>query len=259
MRPLPPTHERSNALSNPRANLGHILIAAGGVLLALFTFLSWFGPGDVSAWEIFNIVDVVIFFGALAAAGIAAANLFGAAASLPPQVTSVQRWLGAVPALLAIAFIIEIVAGDGEIEFGGFLSVIAALVLLAGTIMLVRPDLAARVNEATAGLGGGGSGPGAGAVGPGPGATPGAGAPGAGPAAAAPAPTPAATPGPSSPPSGGPAAPTPGSGPASPAPSAEPGGQPESSGPAAGWYPDPQGQKRLRYWDGGRWTEQTAD
>ncbi len=239
-------------MSNPRANLGHILIAAGGVLLALFTFLSWFGPGDVSAWEVFNIVDVVIFFGALVAAGIAAANLFGAAANLPPQVTSVQRWLGAVPALLAIAFIVEIVAGDGEFEFGGFLSLIAALVLLAGTIMLVRPDIAARVNEATAGLGGG---PGPGAVGPGPGAgpgaTPGAGAPGA-PAAAAPAP--AATPSPAAPPAGGPSAPTPASGPASPAPAAA-----ESSGPAAGWYPDPQGQKRLRYWDGGRWTEQTAD
>jgi hypothetical protein len=248
-------------LSNPRANLGHILIAAGGVLLALFTFLSWFGPGDVSAWEVFNIVDVVIFLGALVAAGIAAANLAGAAANLPPQVTSVQRWLGAVPALLAIAFIIEIVAGDGEIEFGGFLSLIAALVLLAGTIMLVRPDIAAKVNEATAGLGGGPSGPGGGAVGPGPGAgpgaTPGAGAPGGGPAAAAPAP-PAATPSPAAPPAGGPSAPTPASAPASPAPSAEPAGA-ESSGPAAGWYPDPQGQKRLRYWDGGRWTEQTAD
>ncbi len=27
----------------------------------------------------------------------------------------------------------------------------------------------------------------------------------------------------------------------------------------ADWYPDPQGQKRLRYWDGIAWTEHTAD
>jgi uncharacterized RDD family membrane protein YckC len=27
----------------------------------------------------------------------------------------------------------------------------------------------------------------------------------------------------------------------------------------AGWHPDPQGEKRLRYWDGTRWTDQTAD
>lgn len=26
-----------------------------------------------------------------------------------------------------------------------------------------------------------------------------------------------------------------------------------------GWHPDPQGEKRLRWWDGTRWTDQTAD
>jgi Protein of unknown function (DUF2510)/HIRAN domain len=29
--------------------------------------------------------------------------------------------------------------------------------------------------------------------------------------------------------------------------------------PPANWYPDPQGHKRLRYWDGAQWTEHTAD
>lgn len=28
--------------------------------------------------------------------------------------------------------------------------------------------------------------------------------------------------------------------------------------PPAGWYPDPHGVARLRYWDGTRWTEDTA-
>src|SRR5438067_839083 len=32
----------------------------------------------------------------------------------------------------------------------------------------------------------------------------------------------------------------------------------QSSGPPAGWYPDPQGQARLRYWDGDAWTDQTS-
>ena len=46
---------------------------------------------------------------------------------------------------------------------------------------------------------------------------------------------------------------------------AAPGAQPfvaqqAAAGPAAAdWYPDPQGQKRLRYWDGGAWTDHTAD
>jgi hypothetical protein len=28
---------------------------------------------------------------------------------------------------------------------------------------------------------------------------------------------------------------------------------------AAGWFPDPEGKARLRYWDGARWTNHTAD
>jgi uncharacterized RDD family membrane protein YckC len=32
-----------------------------------------------------------------------------------------------------------------------------------------------------------------------------------------------------------------------------------ASAPKADWYPDPKREKRLRYWDGSRWTEQTAD
>jgi hypothetical protein len=235
------------------------------VLLAVFTFISWFGPGDeTSAWKVFSAVDIVIFFGALLAAGLAVVNLLGQSSNLPPQLTSVQRWIGAVPALLAIAFIIEIVAGDAEIKFGGFLALLVALVLLAGTIMLVRPDIAAKVEQATANIGTGTPGPGGTGPGP-PGGTPGYGA-------QQPVPPSPAQPAPG--PSGGPGAPggAPAPAPASPASPASPAGgaaeqataaQPaaggESGGPAAGWYPDPQGQKRLRYWDGGRWTEQTAD
>lgn len=42
---------------------------------------------------------------------------------------------------------------------------------------------------------------------------------------------------------------------ATPAASAEPAAAPAK----ADWYPDPRGEKRLRYWDGGQWTDHTAD
>ena len=32
-----------------------------------------------------------------------------------------------------------------------------------------------------------------------------------------------------------------------------------AGGPPADWYPDPHGEKRLRYWDGTAWTGHTAD
>jgi hypothetical protein len=49
---------------------------------------------------------------------------------------------------------------------------------------------------------------------------------------------------------------------ATPAPASEPILEPEPTPPPAstipaGWYPDPSGQARLRYWNGDAWTEQT--
>jgi hypothetical protein len=55
------------------------------------------------------------------------------------------------------------------------------------------------------------------------------------------------------PPTGAPVgAPPPPAQPQQPQQSQQPAGQ------AANWYPDPQGQARLRYWDGERWTEHTS-
>lgn len=49
---------------------------------------------------------------------------------------------------------------------------------------------------------------------------------------------------------------------APPVPQGEPvsaGASPGAQPPPADWYPDPHGQKRLRYWDGSAWTSHTAD
>jgi hypothetical protein len=47
--------------------------------------------------------------------------------------------------------------------------------------------------------------------------------------------------------------------PTSSAPAQQPAAAQAGGGQAEGWYPDPQGQKRLRYWDGSAWTEHTSD
>lgn len=240
-------------------------MAAGAALLALSTFLEWF-PGG-SAWEAFSFLDLVITLLAIATAVIAIMHITGASANQPLLQGELVGWIGLIPATLALGVVLEGVFGPGEVEIGAWLALLASLAIIAGLVLRERPDLAAKVNEATAGLGGGA--PGAG-PGPGPGPAPGVPAP-PGPGVQSPGPGPGpGTPGPAS------AQPSPGGSPqqpatapqpaASPTPAPTPSSQPteaatqaESSGPAAGWYPDPQGQKRLRYWDGGRWTEQTAD
>jgi uncharacterized RDD family membrane protein YckC len=76
----------------------------------------------------------------------------------------------------------------------------------------------------------------------------------AGPAPPAPAPgTPAPTP---QMPAAQPTAPQPAA--AQPAAPPQPPAPAAAPMPPANWYPDPSGQARLRYWDGARWTDHTA-
>jgi hypothetical protein len=245
-------------LNNPRANIANLVAAAGGAILILSTFLGFIGGGDesVSAWELFSVTDIVLVLIGIAALALGAAGATGNAASLPNFLKpSLLKWLGTVALTTTLLFAIELTSGDAsnDLKFGAILGVLASAAILAGGILNDRPDLAAKLNEATAGIGsGGGPGAGPGPAGPGPGAgpgagpgTPAAGAPPAGPGPGAAAPAPAAS---------EPQQPA-----TAPQAAASPAGEAGSSGPAPGWYPDPQGQKRLRYWDGGRWTEQTAD
>jgi hypothetical protein len=236
-------------LNNPRANIANLVAAAGGALLLLSTFLGWFGGGDESfnAWKTFSLADIVLVVIAIAALALGAAGATGNAASLPDFLKpSILKWLGTVALTISLLFALELTSGqfEADLKFGAILAVLASAAILAGGILNDRPDLAAKLNEATAGIGSGG----------GPGAGPGPGAPGGSPQQPTPAVTPAATPPAAAPPAASPQEPA-----TQPQPAAGGGGAAESSGPAPGWYPDPQGQKRLRYWDGGRWTEQTAD
>jgi hypothetical protein len=238
-------------LKATRSNLPHLIAAAGGAVLILALFLSWISIGDASAsgWETFSLVDIVLFVIGVVAVAVGGAYATGAALPVPWLRPNLLKWLGVIAVTIVLTFIVE---GD-NLGFGAFIGLLGALAILAGGILAERPDLAARVADATgvsderpaaqppSGLGGGTAST----------TTPGAGAPPSG-----------------APVAGGPAAgggseaatsvqPTTSAGGAAPAAAgAGPGG--ESSGPPAGWYPDPQGQARLRYWDGGTWTDQTS-
>ena len=267
-------------MNNPRAHIAHILMAAGGALLALSTFLGWLE--ETSLWEAMSFLDIVIFLLAIATAALAVMHITGAIKNQPVLQGRLADWLGLIPATLAIGLVLEFTFGPTEAKFGAWIGFLASLAIIAGLVLREKPELADRLNEATANIGSGGGPGGPGGHGGAPqgvsqGAGPGATTPGfGGQPGVGSAPAPAATPPASaeplggSPLGGGPQSASPQSGSpspqseqpqtvAQPTPAAQPAQQAESSGPAPGWYPDPQGQKRLRYWDGGRWTEQTAD
>jgi hypothetical protein len=220
-----------------------VIAAAGGLIVFLSLFLKWYGVEDESrkGWEIFSFVDIVLTICALVA--IAAAVVSFMRVALPVALDGVLFGVGLLATILVFIFMIEFTSGEFFAELGlkvgAYLALLAALAMAFGGYLVKNP-------AAFGGLGarqiGGPAGVGAGAGYGAPGA-PGAGTAGPlGGGGAAPAPTPA---------------------PAEPRTEAQPpagaGAAAAGGGQPAGWYADPKGEKRLRYWDGTGWTDQTAD
>jgi uncharacterized protein DUF2510 len=220
-----------------RLSYGAVAAGIGGIVLIISLFLDWASAGGFSqtGWESFSVTDIALFVLGLLAIGYAALEFTGAAIRLPVERNRALTVVGIIATTITLVFLVE---GSNQ-AIGLILAVLASLAILAGGYLAERrPELALTV--------GGGSAQ-AEAWRP-PTAASGAEAPtqpqqpvSYGQPSAAPPPV-AAPP---------PAAPTP----APPQP-VEP---PPPPGGTADWYPDPRGLKRLRYWDGTRWTEHVAD
>jgi len=261
--------------------LPYIIAAVGGGFLFISLFLDWVsGPslpsgatGSLSlsktGWELFSGVD--IFLALLGIATIAYCVLWLIGIEPWPPLRGFVRWGGLVGLGVVLNFLLDQdnFAVSNDLDVGVFVAVLATAAILVGGILLVRPELVQRLEGAA---GGRVREPARGRAEPG--AQPVTAArPAAQPAAspsrpAAPQPqaaqpaaryevpaTPAAPGAPTQP--AAPARPA-----APPAPPPQPPVPPEPPaahpGPPAGWYPDPQGLARLRYWDGAAWTDQTS-
>jgi hypothetical protein len=207
-------------LNKPGPSLGHILVAIGGVLLLGFLFLSWFGAsGGFSGDD-----ETASAWQAFSVADIALCVLAVLLVVLAVlDLTGATRgigWLG--PRLLtAFAGAAVVIALVLMLEFtSGDLGEV--IEVRAGAILSV---IAALLAYAGAHL----------VARPDLVANLSAQRAGASPATPAP-PSPAAP---------------------SPSPPAPAGGAQQLA--AAGWYADPRGERRLRYWDGQRWTDDVAD
>src|SRR5437868_844437 len=70
------SHRTGGSRMNRRFELGPILVALGALLLIVSLFLDWYGA--LSAWEAFEVVDVLL-------AALAVTSLVGAIGSLLPE------------------------------------------------------------------------------------------------------------------------------------------------------------------------------
>jgi hypothetical protein len=205
-----------------KLSYGAVAAGIGGLVLILSLFLPWFSSGgfDQSGFDSYQVTDLVLLVIGAAAIGFAVLEFTGSRVNLPFGLPRTLQVLGIIATTITVVTLVE---GSSQ-AIGLFLAVLAAISILVGGLFAERSP------EKSVTIGGGqpaGGGYGAPPVGPGAGAAqqPPAYAPP--PAAAPPAPAQAAPPPP-------------------------PGGTPD-------WYPDPRGEKRLRYYDGNQWTDHVAD
>jgi hypothetical protein len=230
-----------------RIRFGEMIAAASGLVLVLSLFLEWYSVdirgfgGDlptVTGWRALGFIDILLFLiGAIAVAIAVLKAMNVLPKGLPASPGLIVLVLGAAALILVLFRIISIPdEGAGNIpgvsvgrSFGVFLAFLAAAgVTLGGWLSW---------NEEGK--------PKPGTVGAGPGAPAGTGTPlGSG-----------------QPYGGAPTAAQPQQQAAAPAAQAAPAQQaaPAAGAAKADWYPDPRGEKRLRYWDGSQWTDHTAD
>ena len=108
-----------------RISPGETIAGGAGIALFLFMFLSWFGP--LSAWEIFDVVDIVLALIAILAVAVAGARAMGNDI-LGRNTGMALTVAGVVATSMILAFIFE---GD-ERKIGVFLGLLAAIALMYG-------------------------------------------------------------------------------------------------------------------------------
>lgn len=109
-----------------------MIVAVGSLVLLVSLFLDWYG--DQSAWEAFEVTDVLL-------AALAVLALAAAAGLIAPEVAYVdRRWLPAAVFAIAVLVTAQILsppptAGDADPQQGTWMGFAASLVMLAGAVL----------------------------------------------------------------------------------------------------------------------------
>jgi hypothetical protein len=115
-----------------RFELGPVLVIVGALLLLVSLFLEWYG--DLTAWDAFEVVDVLL-------AALAVASIAAAAGAMVPDVAYVERrWLPALVLAVAVLVSAEIIdpppaAADLTADTGAWIAFGAAVAMLIGAVL----------------------------------------------------------------------------------------------------------------------------
>ena len=115
-----------------RFEVGPILVALAAIVLLVSLFLDWYGP--LTAWDAFEVVEVLLV-------ALAVTALVIAVGQLAPDLDYVERrWLPAVVLAIALLVAAEMIdpppaAGGEDLGPGIWLAFGAAVVMFAGTVL----------------------------------------------------------------------------------------------------------------------------
>lgn len=115
-----------------RFEVGPMLVAVAAMLLLVSLFLDWYG--SLTAWEAFEVVEVLLVALAVAALVIAVGEV------VPDLDYAGRRWLPVVVLAVALLVVAEIInpppaAGGEGPTTGAWMAFAAALVMLVGTVL----------------------------------------------------------------------------------------------------------------------------
>ena len=115
-----------------RFEVGPLLVALAAVVLLVSLFLDWYGP--LTAWDVFEITEVLLLVLALAALVVALGQLV-------PEVGWIdRRYMPAIvlaTTVLVVAVLVDPppAAGPEEPTTGAWLALAAVLLMLSGTVL----------------------------------------------------------------------------------------------------------------------------
>ena len=119
-------------MNTTKLSTGELIVGGAGLVLFISLFLDWIA--GTSAWQIFDVTDIVLALCALVPVALVAARLAGRAVRLPVDEGRLVVILGIVATTVAWTFVLE---SEG-LDFGIFLSLLSALALIYGGTQLGR-------------------------------------------------------------------------------------------------------------------------
>lgn len=125
-----------------RLRLGELLALGGAVALVVLSFLPWYHSptGDLSAWDVFGVTDVLIVIAVVPALALAVVNVTERSPALPVLV-EVFAVVLALPACVAIAVrLLDKPDHATSLAPASWLSLIAALAIFAGSWQAMRDE-----------------------------------------------------------------------------------------------------------------------